>query len=228
MGHQQSRPTYMREQRPARGRCKTDTIMTRQAMDPSCSGAAISALDVHALEQNLLYSQELGIELSRRRDAMYFRWFLARILLGGRISETITKNTYRAFIHHGLTTPRKILGAGWGFLVKSIMREGGYVRYDGRKQHCVEVECSCRGMFAWRCRKSADVASQSATATSAVPILRSTSTDTSAPCRRSIMSSRLLPTARERIVTSSRKSGSIGCRKLTFLLANCSSRPRHA
>jgi hypothetical protein len=32
-----------------------------------------------------------------------------------------------------LTTPREILAAGWDFLVNPVMREGGYVRYDGRK-----------------------------------------------------------------------------------------------
>jgi hypothetical protein len=50
------------------------------------------------LEGSLLYSQELGIDLSRRTDGAYFRWFLASLLFGARISETTAKNTYRAFI----------------------------------------------------------------------------------------------------------------------------------
>lgn len=97
--------------------------------------------DRHQLEKSQLYSEELGIDLSRRSDAEYFRWFLASILFGGRISETIAKNTFHAFIRHGLTTPRKILTAGWDFLVFPVMREGGYVRYDGKKSDQVLRDC---------------------------------------------------------------------------------------
>jgi hypothetical protein len=94
-----------------------------------------------AIEQSLLYSEELGIDLGRGTDAAYFRWFLASLLFGARINETIAKSTYRAFVRHGLTTPRRILGAGWDFLVNPVMREGGYVRYDGRKSTQVLRDC---------------------------------------------------------------------------------------
>jgi hypothetical protein len=93
------------------------------------------------LERSSLYSEELGIDLSRGRDADYFRWFLASLLFGGHISETVAKNTYRALLRHGLTTPGKILNAGWDFLVDPIMREGGYVRYDGRKSAQLLRDC---------------------------------------------------------------------------------------
>jgi hypothetical protein len=94
-----------------------------------------------ALERSPLYSEELGIDLAQRTDAVCFRWFLASLLFGARISETSAKNTYRAFVRHGLTTPTKIIAAGWDFLVSSIMREGGYVRYDGRKSTQVLRDC---------------------------------------------------------------------------------------
>ena len=94
-----------------------------------------------ALERSLLYSEELGIDLATRSDAAYFRWFLASLLFGARISETTAKNTYRSFIRHGLTNPQKILKAGWDFLVYPVMREGGYVRYDGRKSTQVLRDC---------------------------------------------------------------------------------------
>jgi len=55
---------------------------------------------------------------ARRSDAAYFRWFLASLLFGARISETTAKNTYRSFIRHGLTNPTNILDAGWDFLVR--------------------------------------------------------------------------------------------------------------
>src|SRR3972149_6407607 len=86
-----------------------------------------------ALERSLLYSEELDIDLAQGTDAACFRWFLASLLFGARISETTAKNTYRVFVRHGLTTPAKIVAAGWDFLVSPIMREGGYVRYDGRQ-----------------------------------------------------------------------------------------------
>jgi endonuclease III len=94
-----------------------------------------------ALERNPLYSEELGIDLAQRTEAAYFRWFLASLLFGARISETTARNTYRAFIGHDLTSPTKILAAGWDFLVYPVMREGGYVRYDGRKSTQVLRDC---------------------------------------------------------------------------------------
>ena len=94
-----------------------------------------------ALEQSLLYSEELGIDLARGTDAAYFRWFLASLLFGARISQTTAKKTFHAFMRHGLTTPTKIVAAGWDFLVYPVMREGGYVRYDGRKSTQVLRDC---------------------------------------------------------------------------------------
>jgi hypothetical protein len=93
------------------------------------------------LERSLLYSEELGIDLAKRSDVIYFRWFLASLLFGAPISETIAKNTYRSFIRHSLANPQKILKAGWDFLVCPVMREGGYVRYDGRKSTQVLRDC---------------------------------------------------------------------------------------
>jgi len=40
-----------------------------------------------------------------------------------------------------LTDPQRILKAGWDFLVYPVMREGGYVRYDGRKSTQVLRDC---------------------------------------------------------------------------------------
>ena len=68
-----------------------------------------------ALERSLLYSEELGIVLAKRSDAEYFRWFLASLLFGARISETTAKNTYRSFMRHGLTNPQKIFRGRLGF-----------------------------------------------------------------------------------------------------------------
>ncbi len=94
-----------------------------------------------SLEQTQLYSEELGIDLSSGSDREIFKWFLAGLLFGARISETVAKRTYQALVRHGLLTPRKIVVAGWDFLVNPIMREGGYVRYDGRKSTQLIQDC---------------------------------------------------------------------------------------
>jgi endonuclease III len=96
---------------------------------------------IATLKRSQLYSEELGIALRQKQDAEYFKWFLASVLFGGRISEMIAKNTFRAFERYALLTPRKIVKAGWDFLVNPIMREGGYVRYDGRKSTQILRNC---------------------------------------------------------------------------------------
>src|SRR6516225_9160281 len=75
------------------------------------------------LQHSQLYSEELDIDLAKRSDSAYFRWFLASLLFGARISETTAKNTYRSFIRHGLIRPKRIMDAGWDFLINPIMRE---------------------------------------------------------------------------------------------------------
>ena len=63
------------------------------------------------------------------------------MLLGARISETLAKRTYRTFERHRLLTPERILSAGWQYLVDPIMREGGYVRYDGKTSNEILRNC---------------------------------------------------------------------------------------
>lgn len=75
-----------------------------------------------------LYSEDLGIDISSPSGR--FRWFVASILFGARISQQIAANTYRCFEMAGIIdAPDKIIGAGWDRLVE-ILDAGGYVRYD--------------------------------------------------------------------------------------------------
>jgi hypothetical protein len=97
--------------------------------------------DLGQLKRTGLYSEELGINLAAHNDEQYFRWFLASLLYGGHISETIARRTYHVFCQHQLTTPKDILTAGWDFLVNPIMREGGYVRYDFSKSDQILRDC---------------------------------------------------------------------------------------
>ena len=97
-------------------------------------------VDINKLKKSKLYSEELGIDL-RKNNGELFKWFLASILFGARISETIAKNTYKTFEKYELLEPEKILKAGWDFLVNPIMREGGYVRYDGKTSTQILRNC---------------------------------------------------------------------------------------
>lgn len=75
------------------------------------------------------YSSQLGIDLESKKDGEIFKWFLASILFGKRISESIAMSTYRLFVSKGVTTPEKISKTGWNGLVE-ILDSGGYVRYN--------------------------------------------------------------------------------------------------
>ena len=74
------------------------------------------------------FSAELGIDLSEGRSREVFRWLIASVLFGARISETIVKRTFRDFVRRAVASPGAILETGWDGLVE-ILDQGGYVRY---------------------------------------------------------------------------------------------------
>jgi len=82
---------------------------------------------IDELEKLSSYSEELGLNLSVAEDR--FKWFLASLLFAKRISADIAKKTFRRFVEENLTTPDRILAAGWDRLVE-VLDSGGYVRYD--------------------------------------------------------------------------------------------------
>ncbi len=75
------------------------------------------------------FSAELGIDLSAGPSREVFLWFLASVLFGARISETIVKRTFREFRSRAIVSPSTILKTGWDGLVE-VLDQGGYVRYD--------------------------------------------------------------------------------------------------
>jgi len=83
------------------------------------------------LVQNLgeRFSTCLRIDLSGSNSTEVFKWFLASILFGARISESIVVKTYGQFKKEDVLSCQKILDTGWDALVK-ILDHGGYVRYD--------------------------------------------------------------------------------------------------
>ena len=73
------------------------------------------------------YPKLLNLDLRAPSDR--FKWFLASLLFGARISAAIAVKTYRKFDENRLTTPQAILDAGWDRLVE-VLDSGGYARYD--------------------------------------------------------------------------------------------------
>lgn len=105
------------------------------------SSRPVALPDPASLQHAPLYSEELGLDLAGCSEHDLFLWFLASLLFGQRISETIARNTFHSFVRHDLTSPEKILAAGWDFLVNPVMREGGYVRYDESKSRKILSAC---------------------------------------------------------------------------------------
>lgn len=75
------------------------------------------------------YAKELGIDLHRREPTEIYKWFIASLLYGARISERLATKTYRAFEQDQLLHPQAMLHAGRDKLVV-ILDRGGYTRYD--------------------------------------------------------------------------------------------------
>ncbi|PGH12470.1 hypothetical protein AJ79_04214 [Helicocarpus griseus UAMH5409] len=83
-------------------------------------------------------ADELGLHLSEppsptsspsTTSTDYFKWFLACLLFGNPIQQSIAKSAYNTLIEHDLTTPDAIVDAGWDKLVE-ILDEAHYARYD--------------------------------------------------------------------------------------------------
>lgn len=75
------------------------------------------------------YSEVLGIRLRSCDDKEVFKWFLASVLFGAPITESVAIKTYRCFEKRSVLSAEKILKTGWEGLVE-ILDEGGYTRYD--------------------------------------------------------------------------------------------------
>jgi hypothetical protein len=75
------------------------------------------------------YARALGIDLAAPDAGERFKWFLAAVLYGTRISESLATRTWREFAARGVLTPDRVLATGWDGLV-GILDAGGYVRYD--------------------------------------------------------------------------------------------------
>jgi hypothetical protein len=75
------------------------------------------------------YASALGIDLAGPDAGERFKWFVAAMLYGARISESLATRTWREFASRDVLTPGRILETGWDGLV-GMLDVGGYVRYD--------------------------------------------------------------------------------------------------
>lgn len=75
------------------------------------------------------FATELGIDLASPDANERFRWLIAAVLYGARISEAVARRTWQHFARRGVLTPQRILETGWDGLV-ALLDAGGYARYD--------------------------------------------------------------------------------------------------
>lgn len=80
-------------------------------------------------EKGRIYARELGIDLDSGDETEYFKWFLACLLFGKPVQQSVASRTYSELVKHDITSPEDIQQAGWDRLVE-ILDEGHYVRYD--------------------------------------------------------------------------------------------------
>jgi hypothetical protein len=75
------------------------------------------------------YAGALGIDLAAADAGERFKWFLAALLYGARISGSLASRSWREFAARGVLSPEGIAATGWDGLV-AILDRGGYARYD--------------------------------------------------------------------------------------------------
>ena len=77
-------------------------------------------------------ASDLGLDLSSDDDAELFRWLVACLLFGARISQEIAASAFRTLDGDGVLTPAKLAGASEKHLV-ALLDEARYTRYDDSK-----------------------------------------------------------------------------------------------
>lgn len=97
----------------------------------SLSARLAKPLDAPALVSEFggCYATELGIKLDDLDATEIFKWFVAAILYGTRISQNVATRTWQVFEHNAILTPESITHRGWDTLV-AMLDQGGYARYD--------------------------------------------------------------------------------------------------
>ena len=74
-------------------------------------------------------AEDLGIQLSSKKEDELFKWFLACLLYGKPIQQQVAEQAFRTLAAAQLLSPDAILRAGWDELVR-LLDEAHYVRFD--------------------------------------------------------------------------------------------------
>lgn len=74
-------------------------------------------------------TEDLGIELSSKKEQELFKWFLACLLYGKPVQQEVAERAFLTLAGARLVSPDAILRAGWDELVR-LLDEAHYVRYD--------------------------------------------------------------------------------------------------
>ncbi len=87
-----------------------------------------------------LYSEELGIRIDKVSDRELFKWFIASLLFGARVTPCIAKQGYLALKRNRLLTPQHILKAG-AQRIRDTLAQAGYVRAAREKSTAIVGAC---------------------------------------------------------------------------------------
>ena len=74
-------------------------------------------------------TEDLGIQLSSKKEEELFKWFLACLLFGKPIQQQVAERAFLTLAAARLVSPEAILSAGWDELVR-LLDEAHYVRFD--------------------------------------------------------------------------------------------------
>jgi len=101
----------------------------QRAEEPAREGREARLIDALIGGYGQLYSEELGIDLSKNTPSVLFRWLCASLLLSARISTEIGMHAAEALAEAGWTTPSRMADSAWAARVQ-VLNRAGYARYD--------------------------------------------------------------------------------------------------
>jgi endonuclease III len=83
-----------------------------------------------APKRNKITASDLHIDLPSHSEPEYFKWFLACLLFGKPVQQSVARRAYTELVEtEHIDTPQAVLDAGWDRLVE-ILDRAHYVRYD--------------------------------------------------------------------------------------------------
>jgi hypothetical protein len=74
-------------------------------------------------------TEDLGIQLSSKKEEDLFKWFLLCLLYGKPVQQQVAERAFLTLAAARLLSPDAILRAGWNELVR-LLDEAHYVRFD--------------------------------------------------------------------------------------------------